>query len=65
MVRNYEGNAVPVWNLEVAEQPEYFANGILVHNCVWALTELMLGSGMEFGVMDLGGGERSNPHNID
>lgn len=32
---------------------------------VWALTELMLGSGMEFGAMDLGGGERSNPHNID
>jgi len=23
----------PVYNLEVAETPEYFANGILVHNC--------------------------------
>lgn len=26
----------PVWNLAVAGQPEYFANGILVHNCVQA-----------------------------
>ena len=26
----------PVWNLQVAGQPEYFANGILVHNCVMA-----------------------------
>lgn len=34
----------PVYNLEVADQPEYFANGVLVHNCVWAFTELMLGS---------------------
>ena len=25
-----------VWNLQVAGQPEYFANGILVHNCVMA-----------------------------
>lgn len=25
-----------VWNLSVAECPEYFANGILVHNCVQA-----------------------------
>jgi hypothetical protein len=31
-----------VWNLEVADQPEYFAAGILVHNCVFALTELFL-----------------------
>ena len=29
-----------VYNLEVEGKPEYFANGILVHNCVWALTEL-------------------------
>lgn len=26
-----------VYNLQVANQPEYFANGILVHNCVMAL----------------------------
>jgi hypothetical protein len=25
-----------VWNLSVANTPEYFANGILVHNCVQA-----------------------------
>ncbi len=37
----HPGNGkVPVYNLEVEGQPEYFANGILVHNCVWALTEL-------------------------
>jgi phage terminase large subunit-like protein len=32
----------PVYNLEVEGQPEFFANGLLVHNCVWALSELML-----------------------
>jgi hypothetical protein len=50
---------MPVYNLAVAETPEYYANGILVHNCnwtpesgkspdrldalVWALTELTEG----------------------
>lgn len=24
---------VPVFNLKVADQPEYFAEGVLVHNC--------------------------------
>ena len=33
----------PVYNLQVEDASEYYANGILVHNCVWALTELMLG----------------------
>lgn len=49
---------VPVWNLTVEDQPEFFANGILTHNCtwtpesgespdrldalVWALTELLV-----------------------
>jgi len=23
----------PVYNLKVEDEPEYFANGILVHNC--------------------------------
>ena len=47
----------PVYNLQVEETPEFYANGILVHNCewepgmtspdrldalVWAVTELML-----------------------
>ncbi len=26
---------VPVYNLKVAETPEFFANGVLVHNCTW------------------------------
>lgn len=34
----------PVFNLEVADQPEYFANGVLVHNCVIAATELLFPS---------------------
>lgn len=32
----------PVYDLTVEGQPEFFAGGLLVHNCVWALTELML-----------------------
>jgi hypothetical protein len=31
-----------VYNLTVEGQPEFYANGVLVHNCVWALTDLML-----------------------
>lgn len=31
-----------VWNLEVEDAHEYFANGILVHNCVHAITSLMI-----------------------
>jgi hypothetical protein len=27
--------AVPVFNLSVERVPEFFANGILVHNCTW------------------------------
>jgi hypothetical protein len=40
-----DAGSAPVYNLTVANQPEYFANGVLVHNCdalVWALTDLML-----------------------
>jgi phage terminase large subunit-like protein len=40
-----DAGSAPVYNLTVANQPEYFANGVLVHNCdalVWALTNLML-----------------------
>lgn len=43
VVRRYASNAATVFNLEVSQQPEYFANGILVHNCVWAITDLLLG----------------------
>lgn len=28
------GRRASVYNLSVAEQPEYFANGVLVHNCL-------------------------------
>ena len=31
-----EGNYQRVYNLEVEETPEYFANNILVHNCAIA-----------------------------
>lgn len=31
-----------VWNLEVEGEHEYFANGVLVHNCVHALTALLV-----------------------
>ena len=31
-----------VYNLHVRGPNEFFANGVLVHNCVWALTELMV-----------------------
>lgn len=26
----------PVFNIEVEDQPEYYANGVLVHNCAWS-----------------------------
>lgn len=44
VVRSYESGSAPVYNLTVETVPEYFANGILVHNCVYALTDLMLGA---------------------
>lgn len=28
------GRRAPVYNLQVAGTPEYFANGVLVHNCL-------------------------------
>ena len=30
----------PVYNLEVADAPEFFANGVLVHNCVYTLLHI-------------------------
>lgn len=42
VVRRFASAPAPVWNLEVAETPEYFANGLLVHNCVWALAHLVV-----------------------
>ncbi|MGP8269096.1 MAG: hypothetical protein ACLQLH_03435 [Terracidiphilus sp.] len=34
------GVHVPVYNLSVAEEPEFYANGILVHNCKYLLFTL-------------------------
>jgi len=31
----FTGQVKPVWNLQVEEQHEYFANGILTHNCMF------------------------------
>lgn len=33
---------IEVWNLEVEDAHEYFAEGILTHNCVWAITSLLV-----------------------
>jgi hypothetical protein len=35
------GSYADVYNLEVEGEHEYFANGVLVHNCVWAFTDLL------------------------
>ena len=44
VVRVSAANVEPVFNLHVkGDANEFFANGVLVHNCVWALTDLMLG----------------------
>ena len=39
-----------VFNLEVEAAPEYFANGILVHNCYWTMRDLLdgFGSGWDY-----------------
>lgn len=49
-----EPEPADVYNLTVAGQPEYFANGLLVHNCADALRYLLvnLGSGPEFVIFD-------------
>lgn len=39
----YVAGRAPVYNITVADAREYYANGVLVHNCdamVWGLTEL-------------------------
>ena len=40
--RDQSGPVSEVWNLEVEDAHEYFANGILTHNCVHAATALMV-----------------------
>jgi hypothetical protein len=44
VVRSFASGSAPVYNLEVEGEHEYFANGILVHNCVWGITELASGT---------------------
>jgi hypothetical protein len=53
-----EGRVEAVYNLQVEDIPEYFANGILVHNCVWALSSLMFSATPGFFIA---GGGRSEP----
>lgn len=36
----YAAGEAPVFNLEVEGEHEFFANGVLVHNCIWAITDL-------------------------
>lgn len=50
VVRCSPGGTAAVYNLMVDSQPEYFANGILVHNCVWAFTELLVAARKRAGV---------------
>jgi len=42
VVKSSSGGVAAVYNLTIADPPEYFANGILVHNCVWLYTELLV-----------------------
>jgi hypothetical protein len=39
----YAAGRSPVYNLTVQDQPEFFANGVLVHNCLDALRYLLMG----------------------
>ena len=46
-----------VYNLEVAEQPEYVANGVVVHNCVWPAWHMKLVSTIFKTVGSFGGSQ--------
>lgn len=58
VVRTFANGAAPVYNLEVDGTPEYFANRILVHNCVWAMSEL----GLTYEASLPGTVAAANPH---
>jgi hypothetical protein len=47
----YPGMLEPVFNLHVEGCHEFFANGVLVHNCIWACTYL-LGIGDGRGIIE-------------
>lgn len=54
VVRVYASGSKPVCNLTVGGEPEYFANGILVHNCADALRYLVtMAYNMTFPCPDL------------
>jgi len=40
VVRSYASGARPVYDLQVADSHEFVAAGVIVHNCVWAISEL-------------------------
>ena len=44
VVRSYASGASDVFDLMIEGEHEFTANGVIVHNCVWAVTELMGGS---------------------
>ena len=43
----FDAGRSPVYNLTVEDQPEFFANGVLVHNCIDALRYLLMGRGKQ------------------
>lgn len=51
-----------VYNLSVADTPEYFAQGVLVHNCIAAgVCWLVYGEGMGRNSLDKGGASEETP----
>lgn len=42
VVARYPSGVSPVFNLEIEDAHEYFANGVLVHNCVWGVVALIV-----------------------
>lgn len=42
VVGSFDAGRSSVFNLTVADQPEFFANGVLVHNCADALRYLVM-----------------------
>jgi hypothetical protein len=49
VVRSYANGNANVYDLMVDETHEFTANGIIVHNCVWAVSDLMAGQSAMMG----------------
>ncbi len=45
----YDASEVDVYDLMVADAHEFCVNGMIVHNCVWAVTNLMLSEPVTLG----------------